>query len=145
MLKSQISGKYLHWEPSCSMQMDGTDRHDEANSRFLRFCERSWNHRVSKMGSIPVCKWRSSFLLGSLLHRIEYENTINRCQKVWIYSAEDINKTHYQNAVFPTLITRKINKIKILLKTASSLWVKYVAVGWLLNWVIICSILSAGI
>jgi len=32
----------IDWEPSCSMRTDGqTDRHDEANSRFLQFCERA--------------------------------------------------------------------------------------------------------
>jgi hypothetical protein len=40
ILKYQISRKSVQWEPSCSMRTDGqTDRRDEANSRFSRFCE----------------------------------------------------------------------------------------------------------
>jgi len=37
--KYQISWKTVQWEPSCSMRTDGlTDRHDEANSGFSKFC-----------------------------------------------------------------------------------------------------------
>ena len=36
ILKYQISWKSVQGEPSLSMQ---TDRHDEANSNFLQFCE----------------------------------------------------------------------------------------------------------
>jgi hypothetical protein len=32
--KYQISRKSAQWKPSCSMQTDGQDRHDEASSRF---------------------------------------------------------------------------------------------------------------
>jgi len=35
----QISCQSFQWEPSWSMR---TDRHNEANSGFLRFCERAW-------------------------------------------------------------------------------------------------------
>jgi hypothetical protein len=43
IIKYQISFKSVQWEPSF-FHMDGwidkwTDRHDEANSRFLQFCE----------------------------------------------------------------------------------------------------------
>jgi len=38
VFKYQISWKSVQWESSCSMR---TDRHDEANSRFLHFCERA--------------------------------------------------------------------------------------------------------
>jgi hypothetical protein len=39
--KYQISWKSVQWEPSCFMRTDGqTDRHEEANSRFSRFCKR---------------------------------------------------------------------------------------------------------
>jgi len=37
ILRYQISRKYVEWEPS-SMRTDG---HDEANSRFSRFCRRA--------------------------------------------------------------------------------------------------------
>jgi hypothetical protein len=36
ILKYQISWKSVQWEPSCSKR---TNRRDEANSRFLQFCE----------------------------------------------------------------------------------------------------------
>ena len=38
--KFQKSSNSTHWEPSCPMQ---TDRHDEANSRSSKFCERAYN------------------------------------------------------------------------------------------------------
>jgi len=38
ILKYQISRKYVHWEPRRSLR---TDRHNEANSRFSKFCERA--------------------------------------------------------------------------------------------------------
>ena len=42
ILKYQISWKSVQWGPSSSMLTDGrTERHDEANSRFSGFCERS--------------------------------------------------------------------------------------------------------
>ena len=42
IIKYQILWKSVQWEPSCSMRTDGhTDRHDEAHSRFLKFCERA--------------------------------------------------------------------------------------------------------
>jgi len=32
--------KIRRWGPNCSVRMDGrTDKHDEANIRFLKFCE----------------------------------------------------------------------------------------------------------
>ena len=42
--KTPITSKSIKWQPSCSMQVGGqrdrqTDRHDEANSRFLQICE----------------------------------------------------------------------------------------------------------
>ena len=44
-LRHQISWKFVQWKPSCSMQKDGRaereDKYDEANSRFLQFCERA--------------------------------------------------------------------------------------------------------
>jgi len=36
VLRYQTSGKYVQWEPSCSMR---TDRHGEAKSRFSQFYE----------------------------------------------------------------------------------------------------------
>jgi len=40
ILKYQISWKSVGWEPSCSMRTDGrTDKHDEANNIFSKFCE----------------------------------------------------------------------------------------------------------
>jgi hypothetical protein len=39
ILKYQISRKSVQWEPSCSMRTD--DKHDEANSRFKKICERA--------------------------------------------------------------------------------------------------------
>jgi hypothetical protein len=42
ILKYEISLKPVQWETSFSMRIDGqTDRHDEANSRFSQFCERT--------------------------------------------------------------------------------------------------------
>ena len=42
ILKYQTSLKYIQWDPSRSMRTDGqTDRHDEADSRFSQFCERT--------------------------------------------------------------------------------------------------------
>jgi hypothetical protein len=48
IFKYKISWNYVRWELTCSMQSDGrTDgqrqRHDEAMSRFSKFCERSKN------------------------------------------------------------------------------------------------------
>jgi len=38
--KYKISWKSVQWDPSCPMRTDGqTDGHDEANSRFSKFCE----------------------------------------------------------------------------------------------------------
>ena len=38
----QILDKYVQWEQSCSTQTDGrANRHDEANSPFSQFCERT--------------------------------------------------------------------------------------------------------
>jgi len=38
-----MSGKPLQWKPSGSMRKEGQpEKHDEANSRFLQFCE-SWS------------------------------------------------------------------------------------------------------
>jgi len=36
ILKYQISGKSIQWEPSYFMRADA---HDDANSRFSQFCE----------------------------------------------------------------------------------------------------------
>ena len=42
ILKYETSWKPVLLEPSCSMRIDGqTDSHDEANSRFSKFCERA--------------------------------------------------------------------------------------------------------
>jgi hypothetical protein len=41
ILKYQISLKPIEWEPNCSMPTDGRlQRHDEANNRVSKFCER---------------------------------------------------------------------------------------------------------
>jgi hypothetical protein len=46
IIQNQISCKSVWWEPSCSMRTDWrTDRHDETNSRFSKFCERAWRER----------------------------------------------------------------------------------------------------
>jgi hypothetical protein len=38
----QISWKSVTWKQSCSMRTDGrTDRYDEADCRYLQFCERT--------------------------------------------------------------------------------------------------------
>ena len=40
ILKYEISWKSVQWEPSCSVRWDGqTERHNEADSRSLQFCE----------------------------------------------------------------------------------------------------------
>ena len=39
ILKHQISWQSVQWESSCSMR---TDRHDEPNSRFSKFCNRTY-------------------------------------------------------------------------------------------------------
>jgi len=42
IIKCQISWKSVQWEQCCSMRTDRrTDGHDEANSRFSKFCERA--------------------------------------------------------------------------------------------------------
>jgi len=43
ILKYQSSWNYVHWKLRFSMPTDGhTDRNNEANTRFSRFCERVW-------------------------------------------------------------------------------------------------------
>ena len=37
-MKYQVSSKSVQWESSCSMR---TDRHNEAHSRFSKFCKRA--------------------------------------------------------------------------------------------------------
>jgi hypothetical protein len=40
--KYQVSSKFVQWESTCSMLMNGqTEGHDEANERFSQFCERA--------------------------------------------------------------------------------------------------------
>jgi len=40
--KYQIEWKSIQWEPNCSMRTDGRAvKHDETNSRFSQFCERT--------------------------------------------------------------------------------------------------------
>jgi hypothetical protein len=46
MPKYEISGKSVQWEPSCSIRAGGradgpADRHEEANSPFLKFYKRA--------------------------------------------------------------------------------------------------------
>jgi len=55
ILKYRMSWKFVQCEPSCSMRTDGqTEGHDEANSRFSQFCERSWNRHIADVsGSYP--------------------------------------------------------------------------------------------
>jgi hypothetical protein len=38
VIKHQISGKCVQWEPRCSMRT-GVRRHEKSNSRFSQFCE----------------------------------------------------------------------------------------------------------
>ena len=55
ILKHQISLKFFQWEPSFSMRTDRrtAERHDEANSRFPEFCERTLEYKgfVSEEGA----------------------------------------------------------------------------------------------
>jgi len=47
ILKYQISWKSLQWEPSFSTRTDGwTDRRNEANSRFSKFCQTAYKLRM---------------------------------------------------------------------------------------------------
>jgi hypothetical protein len=46
----ETSWKFVQWEPSCSMRTDRrtdgrTDRHDEANSCFCKFCKRDQKNK----------------------------------------------------------------------------------------------------
>jgi hypothetical protein len=47
--KFQITWKSVHMELSCSMR---TDRNDEANSRFLQFCERPQKWSMKLYGTV---------------------------------------------------------------------------------------------
>jgi hypothetical protein len=53
LLMYQISLKYVQWEPSCSMR---TDRHDEDDTRFSQFCERT--QRQGLLFQITKRTWR---------------------------------------------------------------------------------------
>ena len=68
-----MSWKSVQWDPR-SMRTDGqTDRHDEANNRFSKFCERAEKEFCSLVGDLnfsqegrPVTDPPSSRALSSL-------------------------------------------------------------------------------
>jgi hypothetical protein len=53
ILEYQIPWKSVHWESSYSTQMiEQTDTYDEANSRFLQFCEHTYKQMACILQSV---------------------------------------------------------------------------------------------